>query len=163
MGGEFDVSFLGAAGPQVTAEQVGIWVGVLLILLSGAVSVVNVFVALRRKPPIEAEFVSKTDCEKFRGALDDSSGAMSESISGMVTRVEFTGWQSRMDSQMGQMRDHIDSVGTRLTEKLDEVKTDLGSMDERRAIQIHNRLNFIEASVARIDERTKGVTPKLTT
>jgi len=82
-----------------------------------------------RKPAIEVEFVTKAEFQEFKKAVDED-----------------------MDS----LRDKIDARFFNLGEKLEEIKSEILSSGERRGQGIHARINEIEASVARVDERTKA-------
>src|SRR5258705_1813346 len=81
-----------------------------------------------RKPPIEAEFVSKAEFRAFRDGVE-------REVSGL--------------------RDKIDARFLNLGEKIDEMKSELLIAGERRDVSIHLRMNELEAGLARVDERTR--------
>jgi hypothetical protein len=81
-----------------------------------------------RKPPIEAEFVSKTEFRMFRESVEH---------------------------ELDGLRDKIDARFAGLGEKIEELKSELLTAGERRAGSIHRRINDLEAGLARVDERTK--------
>ena len=81
-----------------------------------------------RKPPIEAEFVTKTEFRTFR---------------------------QDVERELNGLRDKIDARFLGLGEKIEEMKAELLGAGERRASSIHRRLNELEAGLARVDERTK--------
>lgn len=83
---------------------------------------------LVRKPPIEAEFVTKAEFRLFRDSVER----------------ELTG-----------LRDRIDARFLMVTEKIDEMKSELLSAGERRGCALHARLNELESGLARVDERTR--------
>src|SRR5213592_3604451 len=82
-----------------------------------------------RKPPIEAEFVSKAEFRLFRESVE---------------------------RDLNGLRDKIDARFLILTEKLDEIKSELLIAGERRGSSIHRRINELEAGLARVDERTRS-------
>jgi hypothetical protein len=81
-----------------------------------------------RKPPIEAEFVSKAEFRAFRDGVE---------------------------REIGGLRDKIDARFLNLGEKIDEMKSELLIAGERRDVSIHLRMNELEAGLARVDERTR--------
>ncbi len=83
---------------------------------------------LVRKPPIEAEFVTKAEFRLFRDSVERDLNAL---------------------------RDRLDARFLRLTEKLEELRADLLNAGERRGNSLHQRLNELEAGLARVDERTR--------
>jgi hypothetical protein len=80
-----------------------------------------------RKPPIEAEFVSKTEFRAFRDGVE---------------------------RDLNSLRDKIDARFLNIGEKIDEMKSELLIAGERRDVPIHRRMNELEAGLARVDERT---------
>jgi hypothetical protein len=80
-----------------------------------------------RKPPIEAEF---------------------------VTKAEFRAFRENVQRELDGLRDKIDARFSNLGEKIDEMKTELLTAGERRAGGLHRRLAELEAGLARVDERT---------
>lgn len=65
-----------------------------------------------------------------------------------LTKTEF-------HHEASALRDKIDARYLALTEKCDQVKTDLLTAAEHRATATDRRLNTIETTLARLDERTK--------
>ena len=82
---------------------------------------------LVRKPPIEAEFTSK---------------------------AEFRIFQERVEQDLIGLRDKIDARFLGLGEKIEQMKGELLSAGERRGDSLHQRINELEAGLARVDERT---------
>jgi hypothetical protein len=81
-----------------------------------------------RKPPFEAEFVSKAEFRLFR---------------------------ENVERELNGLRDKIDARFLNLGEKIDDMKSELLVAGERRGSSIHRRISELEAGVARLDERTK--------
>jgi chromosome segregation ATPase len=81
-----------------------------------------------RKPPLEAEFVSK---------------------------AEFRAFRENVQHELDGLRDKIDARFLNLTEKIEEMKGELLAAGERRGNSIHRRISDLESGVARLDERTK--------
>jgi len=81
-----------------------------------------------RKPPIEAEFVSKAEFRTFRESVE---------------------------RDLNGLRDKIDARFLSLGEKMETMKTELLVAGERRGNSLHRRMNELEAGLARLDERTK--------
>ena len=81
-----------------------------------------------RKPPIEAEFVSKAEFRMFRESVE---------------------------REMNGLREKIDARFLNLGEKMEEMKSELLSAGERRGSSLHRRISELEAGLARVDERTK--------
>ena len=77
-----------------------------------------------RKPPIEAEFVSKAEFRAFRDGVE---------------------------REINGLRDKIDARVLNLGEKIDEMKSELLLAGERRDVSIHLRMNELEAGLARVD------------
>lgn len=80
-----------------------------------------------RKPPLEVEFVSKAEFRTFRETVE---------------------------RDLNGLRDRIDARFLTLTEKIDEMKSELLSAGQRGAGSIHRRISDLEAGLARVDERT---------
>src|SRR6266446_2441742 len=103
--------------------------------LISALAVVSMVVLAKklfvRKPPIEAEFVSKTEFRMFRESVE---------------------------REINGLRDKIDARFVSLGEKIEEMKGELLAAGERRAGSLHRRINELEAGLARVDERTKRET-----
>jgi hypothetical protein len=81
-----------------------------------------------RKPSIDAEFVTKTEFRAFREGVE---------------------------RDLNSLRDKLDARFLTLAEKIDTLKTELLVAVERRGSSIHQRMNELEAGLARLDERTK--------
>jgi hypothetical protein len=81
-----------------------------------------------RKPPIEAEFVSKAEFRIFR---------------------------ENVARELNGLRDKIDARFLSLGEKMEEMKSELLTAGERRGSSIHRRINELESGLARVDERTR--------
>ncbi len=81
-----------------------------------------------RKPPIEAEFVSKAEFRLFRESVE---------------------------RELNGLRDKIDARFLTLGEKIEEMKGELLTAGERRGSSLHRRINELEAGLARVDERTR--------
>ena len=81
-----------------------------------------------RKPPFEAEFVTKEEFRTFREGVE---------------------------RDLNGLRDKIDARFLNLGEKMEEMKTELLIAGERRGSSLHRRINELAAGLARVDERTK--------
>jgi hypothetical protein len=81
-----------------------------------------------RKPPIEAEFVTKAEFRLFRESVE---------------------------REINGLRDRLDVRFLNLAEKIEQMKSELLSAGERRGSSIHRRINEMEAGLARVDERTR--------
>jgi len=81
-----------------------------------------------RKPPIEAEFVSKAEFRIFR---------------------------ENVARELKVLRDKIDARFFSLGEKMEEMKSELLTAGERRGGSIHRRINELESGLARVEERTR--------
>ena len=100
-------------------------------LLSAAAVLSMVVLAKKlfvRRPPIEAEFVSKIEFRMFRDSVE---------------------------RELDGLRDKIDARFLSLGEKMEEMKGELLTAGERRGSSLHRRINELEAGLARVDERTK--------
>jgi len=112
--------------PTPPAGAIETWLLCAAAVVSLIVLAMKLFV---RKPPIEAEFVSKAEFRTFRESVE---------------------------RELNGLRDKIDARFLVLTEKMDEMKTELLVAGERRSGSIHRRINELESGLARVDERTKG-------
>jgi hypothetical protein len=81
-----------------------------------------------RKPPIEAEFVSKAEFRLFRESVE---------------------------RELNGLREKIDARFLCLGEKIEEMKSELLTAGERRGSSLHRRINELETGLARVDERTR--------
>src|SRR5205809_3803719 len=90
------------------------WLVSALAVVSMVVLAKKLFV---RKPPIEAEFVSKAEFRTFRESVE---------------------------RDLNGLRDKIDARFLSLGEKIEELKGDLLIAGERRASSIHRRINDLE-------------------
>ena len=82
-----------------------------------------------RKTPLEQEFLSKTEFAPFR---------------------------SGVERDLSSLRDRLDARFLSLSEKIEELRSDLLKDGERRADALHRRINDMEAGLARVDERTRN-------
>ncbi len=112
--------------PSLAPGEIERWL--LSALAVGTVVVVGLKLFVR-KPPLEAEFVTKEEFRAFRTAVEHD---------------------------LGGLRDRIDSRHLAVIESLEQMKASLLSEGERRAASLHRRLNDMEAGLARVDERTKS-------
>src|SRR5215475_6166102 len=71
-----------------------------------------------RKPPIEAEFVSKAEFRMFRESVE---------------------------RELNGLREKIDARFFNLGEKMEEMKSELLSAGERRGSSLHRRINELES------------------
>ena len=83
---------------------------------------------LARKPPIEAGFVTRAEAGRFEGSV----------------RRELAALRDRMDAR-------FETLGG----KLDLAKAELLDAGARREAALRERINQLEAGLARVDERTK--------
>src|SRR3989442_11224438 len=81
-----------------------------------------------RKPPIEAEFVSKAEFRLFRESVE---------------------------REMNGLREKIDARFLNLGAKMQEMKSELLTAGERRGSSLHRRINELEAGPGRGAERAK--------
>lgn len=95
---------------------------------AGALAVLARKLFARSKPPIDSEFVTKAEFRLFRDSVE---------------------------RDLNSLRHRLDSRFLMITEKMDEVKTELLAAGERRGSSIHARLNELESGLARVDERTR--------
>ena len=111
--------------PNPPAGAIESWLISGVAVVSIAALIMKVFV---RKPPIEAEFVSRTEFRMFREGVE---------------------------RELYGLRDRIDARFLSVVEKMEQMKAELLAEGERRAGAIQQRLNEMEAGLARVDERTK--------
>jgi hypothetical protein len=119
----FPLSFLGQL-PSLPSGALETWLLSAVAVVSMALMAKKLLV---RKPPIEAEFVSKAEFRVFR---------------------------ERVEHDLNGLRDKIDARFLGLGEKIEEMKGELLSAGERRGDSLHRRINELEAGLARVDERT---------
>src|SRR5882762_8406660 len=112
--------------PTPPAGAIETWLLCAAAVTSLVVLAMKLFV---RKPPIEAEFVSKAEFRTFRESVE---------------------------RELNGLRDKIDARFLTLGEKIEDMKTELLIAGERRGGSIHRRINELESGLARVDERTKG-------
>lgn len=99
-----------------------------LLCAMGVISMAVAIKSFGRKQPLEAEFVTKEEFRIFRQAVE---------------------------RDLGGLRDRIDSRYLSVVEAIDKLRADLLADAERRAANLHRRLNDVESGLARVDERTK--------
>ena len=81
-----------------------------------------------RKPPIEAEFVTKAEFRIFRESVE---------------------------RDLESLRERLDARFLGLGEKLELFKSEILAAGERRGSALHQRINELESGLARVDERTR--------
>jgi len=111
--------------PAPPAGAIETWLVCAAAVTSLVVLAMKLFV---RKPPIEAEFVSKAEFRTFRESVE---------------------------RELNGLRDKIDARFLCLGEKIEETKGELLVAGERRSSSIHRRIKELEAGLARVDERTR--------
>jgi hypothetical protein len=72
-----------------------------------------------------------------------------------VTRTEFEPFRKQAERELGSLRDRLDARFYMLTEKIEQLRSDLLKDAEHRANSLHTRLNELESGLARVDERTR--------
>jgi hypothetical protein len=73
-----------------------------------------------------------------------------------VSQSEFLLFRQSVERDLGALRDRLDDRFERLGEKVEQTKSDLLAAGEQRGRSIHERINQLEAGLARVDERTHG-------
>lgn len=73
----------------------------------------------------------------------------------VVSKSEFGQFRESVERDLGGLRDRLDERFERLGEKLAKTRADLLADGEQRARSLHDRINQLEAGLARVDERTK--------
>ena len=111
--------------PTPPAGAIESWLISAMAVVAMVVLVKNLFI---RKPPIEAEFVTKSEFRIFRESVE---------------------------RELNGLRDKIDARFLSLGEKIEEMKGELLAAGERRGSSIHRRINELESGLARVDERTR--------
>ena len=99
-------------------------------LLSAAAVVSMVLLGKKlfaRKPPAEPDFASQSEFRLLR---------------------------QNVERDLGGLRDRLDERFERLSEKIEQAKSDLLTAGDQRGRSIHERINQLEAGLARVDERT---------
>jgi hypothetical protein len=74
---------------------------------------------------------------------------------GHVTHVELNAVSKDLRRELDRLRDRIDARFLGVSEKVEQLRTELLAAEERRAEALHDRLNDLEAGLARLDERTR--------
>lgn len=100
-----------------------------LLCAMGAILIAVAVKSLGRKQPLEAGFVTKEEFRIFRQAIE---------------------------RDLGGLRDRIDSRYLSVVEAIDKLRVDLLADAERRAANLHQRLNDVESGLERVDERTRS-------
>jgi len=72
-----------------------------------------------------------------------------------VTQMEFHESKRDIARELETVRGRLDHYFERVLQKLDEHKTEMLSAADTRSQALHDRLNQLQAQVARLDERTK--------
>jgi hypothetical protein len=111
---------------QVSNADLGIWVAALALIANLLVNLKKLFV---RQPALEREFVAREEFHEFRESIEED--------------VE-------------KLRQKMDTDTRFLVGKLDEAKDEILIAGEHRASKIHERINELDRSVARLEERTHG-------
>jgi hypothetical protein len=75
-----------------------------------------------------------------------------------VSQSEFRLFRQSVERDLGGLRDRLDDRFERLGEKIEQTKSDLLAAGEQRGHSIHERINQLEAGLARVDERTHAFT-----
>jgi hypothetical protein len=132
---------------QIPAPQPGEierWLLAAAALGGMALLVKNLFI---RKPPIEAEFVTKTELKEHHTLCAPRLASLEREY---LRREEFLEFKAEMRGLIVDFNRRVDSV----VYKIDEMKSEILVTDERRAVLLHERLNKLEATLNRVDERT---------
>ena len=72
-----------------------------------------------------------------------------------VTQTEFHESKRDIARELETVRGRLDHYFERVLQKLDEHKTEMLSAADTRSQALHERLNQLQAQVARLDERSK--------
>lgn len=104
---------------------------VLLLTIAGAG--VGIWSQLRRKPPIEAEFVSRVE---WRDSIDTTERHFSD-----------------VGAQVAELRRNAEATKVEIIDRINEMQSSLNVQNERRASEMWERLNGIRADVASVKAR----------
>ena len=113
--------------PTTTPAHIGEWLIALAAVLAIAALVKSFFV---RKPPIEAEFVSRIECAKLHALAGTQAADLRREIKDLEVGV-------RTELRL-------------VTVRIDEGLAEFNLHNERRAGDLHKRINRIERNVARL-------------
>jgi hypothetical protein len=113
--------------PQPKAGQMEEWLLAMAALAAIALLLKNLFV---RKPPIEAEFVSRAECKQHH---------------------------AEMEQDMDDIRKELRALREFMAQKIEGIRVDMEISNERRASVLHTRINDLATSLARVDERTRDL------
>lgn len=143
--------------PTLTPSGLAIVVAGVLLVLSVASSITSIWVNVRRKPPLEAEFVSQVDCQRQH-----------ESVISRITRLEhqqhlgveqgaFIDFQREMSQHLEKIRDKTEQNFTNVIARLSEMQAELNASAERRAAEVHSRINEDRDRISRLEGRATRV------
>ena len=128
--------------------------GVILILtICGAG--VGIWSQLRRKPPIEAEFVAKADCLRNHAHIDQRLISIERELKAGVTSVEFNEMRKAIDSRLDIMRTSAERDMREILDRINELHIDTNASAERRAGEMYARINVIDNRVSRVEAISK--------
>lgn len=141
---------------QIGAYDLGQWILAFAVVLGFGIAALKAWYYLRRRPPLEVEFVRRDEFESLLHHHDQTRDRVMQS----VTRQEFESFRFDVHKQIDSLRDRIDAANDRLLEKLDDVKTEILTSHERRVIAIHERVNGLERESAATRARLEGLMKK---
>jgi hypothetical protein len=138
-----------------THSELGLSIAIIGALLAIVVAVVSIINAFRRKPSIEAEFSTKSECEKCRDKMQLDLNALRQQVNGGVSRIEFDQFRTSVTNTLGELRGMVQAGNTELVRAISDMKTEILTTEERRVSDLHKRLNQHERDLTRLDERSK--------
>lgn len=128
----------------------------LVLLLGISVGAAQLYSVFRRKPPIEAEFVAKTECGGLRDAIYARIHKLEQESETTVSADDFREMRRELTVAVADIRSKIETDFRELFARLDEVRTDLNAQNERRASGLHDRINVLGERVSRVEGKVKA-------
>lgn len=140
----------------LSASGLQIVIAGLVLLLGLAVGGAQLYNTFRRKPPIEAEFVAKTECGALRDGIGARIAKVEAAIGDAVCADEFRDLRTDVRTDIQNLRDRLENDFREVLEKLDEMKIEANTANERRASALHDRINQLGDRISRIEGGRKA-------
>jgi len=128
--------------------------GVVLLLGIGATGV-GIYTQLRRKPPLEAEFVSKNECLRNLAGSGERVTRLEDAFKRAVCTDEFRSFRSEIEMRLEHIRTASERDMREILDRISELQADVTTAAERRCQELHGRITRTDTAVARLEAQVQ--------
>lgn len=128
----------------------------LVLLLTICGLAVGIWAQFRRKPPIEAEFVSKIECQREHDNALARIASLEESMREVPRIEDFHAFREHVDLALESVRRVAEQNKLEIVDRIGDLSAAISVSAERRASELHDRVTAVQTAVARVEAKIYG-------